>query len=93
MPRTWRNILRHEFIGLRCEVVDSKNKCQVGIKGVVIDETRNTIVIRTKRGDKRIEKRGRVFRFWLDDGSVVDVNGDSIVARPEDRIKKKFRKW
>jgi len=93
MPRTWRNILRHELIGLSCEVVSSPNRYQVGIKGKVIDETRNTLVIRTEKGDKRIEKRGRVFRFELDDGSVVEIKGDAIVARPEDRIKKRFRKW
>lgn len=91
--RSKRNILRHEFIGLQCEVIASRNKCQVGIKGKVVDETRNTLLLETKRGLKRIEKEGRIFRFWLEDGSVVDVNGSYLLARPEDRIKKRFRKW
>ncbi len=88
-----KNILRHEFIGLRCEIVDSRNKSQIGIKGKIVDETRNTFLLETPRGLKRIEKKGRVFRLWLEDGSVVDVNGSYILSRPEDRIKKRFKKW
>ena len=91
--RTPRNILRHELIGLECEVVDSPNRYQIGIKGKIVDETRNTIVLETPKGYKRIEKKDRVFRVKLDDNSIVDINGSGIIARPEDRIKKKFRKW
>jgi len=91
--RSKKNVLRHEFIGLECEVVDSRNKSQIGIRGKIVDETRNTFLLETARGLKRIEKEGRTFRLWLEDGSVVDVNGSYLVSRPEDRIKKRIKKW
>jgi ribonuclease P protein subunit POP4 len=32
-----RNLIRHELIGLDVEVVESTNRIQVGIKGLVVD--------------------------------------------------------
>lgn len=90
--RTAKNILRHEFVGLDCEVVKSSNKAQQGIKGVIVDETMKMLVIRDGRDMKMVQKKGAVFRMRLPD-ALVDVEGSAIVARPEDRIKKKFEKW
>ena len=92
MMRTAKNILRHELIGLQCEVMSSSTKSQAGIKGKIIDETMKTIMIKTEKSAKRIQKRGTIFRIRLEK-QVVDVDGNYIVARPEDRIKKKFMKW
>ena len=92
MARNARNILRHEFIGLPCEIAAARNKSQLGIRGTAIDETMKSIVIETQKGRKRVLKKGAVFRFTLPD-AVVRVDGDYIIARPEDRIKKVFRKW
>ncbi|MFA4819721.1 MAG: ribonuclease P protein component 1 [Candidatus Aenigmatarchaeota archaeon] len=82
------NILRHELIGLKCRVTDSKNKSQIGIEGKIIDETIKTIVI----GDKRVQKKDAVFMVSLS-GKNVYIDGNAIIARPEDRIKKKIKKW
>jgi ribonuclease P protein subunit POP4 len=87
-----KNIIRHELIGLRCVVVSSENRSQEGIRGKVIDETMKTIVIESGEKQKRIQKKGAVFRFDLGK-QQVDVDGNYLVARPEDRIKKKFIKW
>lgn len=86
--RTVRNILRHELIGLHCEVVKAKNKGQIGISGKVIDETQKTLNI----NGKKVEKNGTVFRITVDE-KKVDIEGDYILSRPEDRIKKKIEKW
>jgi ribonuclease P protein subunit POP4 len=86
--RTVRNILRHELIGLYCEIVSSKNKSNVGLKGKIIDETIKTIVI----DGKRIPKQNTIFRIKLND-IKIDVDGNYLLSRPEDRIKKKIRKW
>ena len=37
-----KDIAKHELIGLTIEIIDSKNKDNIGIKGVVINETKNT---------------------------------------------------
>lgn len=86
--RTMRNILRHELIGLHCEVISSKNKSHVGIKGKIIDETMKTIVI----NGKRVPKQNTTFRIKLNE-KKINIDGNHLLSRPEDRIKKKIRKW
>lgn len=82
------NIVRHELIGLYCKVVHAQNKSQIGVEGKIADETMKTVVI----GGKSIPKKDTVFRVRLG-AKQVDIDGNYIVARPEDRIKKKIRKW
>ncbi len=82
------NILRHELIGLDCRIIKSQNMSQEGIEGRILDETIKTLSV----GGKTVQKRGSVFRVRLQ-GKNVDIDGDCIVARPEDRIKKKIIKW
>ena len=89
--RNPKNILRHEFIGLKCEIVGSKNHDHIGLKGEIINETMKTIVIKDKE-KKVIPKKDTVFRVQLKN-EKVDIDGNYIIARPEDRIKKKFKKW
>ncbi len=94
MRHTPRNIIRHELIGLKVEVVESANEFLVGISGLVLDETRNMLLIGEPGKRKRwVPKRGTLFRIWLPDGLRVLVEGDVIVGRPEDRLKKKLYKW
>ncbi len=80
-------IIAHEWIGLNVEVVNSTNQSEVGIKGKVVDETKNTLKILTEKGLKTVIKRGRVFRVKFA-GKLIDVSGDLINFRPEERIKK-----
>ncbi|MFW5639304.1 MAG: ribonuclease P protein component 1 [Methanoculleus sp.] len=56
-----------------------------------MDETQNTLTIRTERGEKQIPKRFSVFRLQLPDGTTVDVDGSSLEARPERRITMRIR--
>ncbi len=82
-------ILQGELIGLMMEVEESSNKDMVGLRGRVVDETRNTFVIETERKEeKRIPKAGNVFIFSLEDGVRARVSGNMLIARPEDRIKR-----
>lgn len=80
---TKKNIKKHELIGLYCEVVYSSNKNQIGIRGVVQDETKNMLIIQ----GKKIQKKYAKFLFKLEKEDVV-INGDDIIFRAEDRIKK-----
>ena len=82
------NILRHELIGLECKITASKNKSQIGIEGKIVDETLKSIVI----DGKKILKKDTTFMLKLG-GKNVHIDGNFIIARPEDRIKKKIRKW
>jgi len=92
MKLTPANLLQHELIGLEVEVERSTNKSMEGIRGRVVDETMKMLVIEDeKRRLKKLPKAGNVFVFsFKSEGKriKVRVNGDILVARPEDRIKK-----
>ena len=89
---TPQNVFRHEFIGLSVEIIDSNHEGLIGIQGIIIDETRNTITIDTGNEEKIIPKANVTLLFTLPEGDKVSIDGKVILARPEDRIKKKFKK-
>jgi ribonuclease P protein subunit POP4 len=83
------NITMHELIGLETEITESKNHGMVGIKGIVIDETRETLKLRNEKGEEKvIIKNQSKFKFSLPDKEAVEVDGKLLVGRPESRIKK-----
>ncbi len=88
---TPQNVLRHELIGLDVLVAAASNPSHAGISGRIIDETRNTLVIQTGRGLKRIPKKYSTLHIRLPDGTVVEVDGSALVARPEKRITMRIR--
>ena len=91
--RNVKNLLMHEFIGLKCSVVDASNKNQIGIKGKIVNETMKTLSIRENSEIiKNVEKKNSTFRVILNDKKIL-VEGNEIILRPEDRIKKQTRKW
>ena len=92
-PITPGNILMHELIGLEVKVVDDSNPHNVSISGRVVDETRNTVVIRQRGEAKTVAKQHARFQFRLS-GGEVEVEGAYLVGRPEDRVKRKQkRRW
>jgi len=87
-------VLQNCFIGSNVRIAKSSNPEYVGIEGEVINETRNTLVISHGEEEKAIIKDVTVFQFTLPDGTVVEIDGKSIVGRPENRVKKKVkRRW
>jgi len=90
---TPRNILRHELIGLNVKVLEALNPNINGIRGIVVDETRNTLAIEDANGTATIPKEIATFRFSLPTGIVVDVDGGRLISRPENRLKLRARRW
>ena len=80
------NLRKHELIGLRVSVSAATDPSLVGLRGVVTDETRNTLLVETARGEKRVPKKGTSFAFG--ESGEMSVRGDTLLFRPEDRIKK-----
>ncbi|HKZ89983.1 MAG TPA: ribonuclease P protein subunit [Thermoplasmata archaeon] len=80
------SLRKDELIGLRVRVVRATDPGLVGVEGRVVDETRNLLVVEAEGREKRIAKQGTRFRF--DVRGSVDIEGDDIRFRPEDRIKK-----
>ena len=46
--------IRNLMIGSNIEIIESKNKTLVGLKGKVIDQTKNTITLETNNSIKKI---------------------------------------
>lgn len=80
-------LARAEFIGLQVQVIDASDPGLIGISGRVVDETKNTLVIRTSHKEVVVPKRIATFRFTFKD-EEVDLRGSVIAFRPEDRPKK-----
>lgn len=105
MPITANNIVRHELCGLKVRIEESSDPTLEKLSGVVVDESYNMLKIEVKetkgvkkRGKKKpkeksIPKRNSIFIFTLPNGVKVRIDGELLVGRPEDRIKKKFERW
>jgi ribonuclease P protein subunit POP4 len=90
MPISPENLIYHELIGLKVEVVESSNPSLKGLTGRVIAETKKTLVIENGR-TRRIPKQNTVFVFQLPNQQKVKVHGDLLLASPEDRIGRKIK--
>ncbi len=77
-------ILRGEFIGKQVRIPGAK------IEGKIIDETKNSFLVKTKNARKRVLKANSLFRVEIN-GNFAVVEGNAISMKPEDRIKIKAR--
>jgi ribonuclease P protein subunit POP4 len=85
------NILAHELIGLRAKILESPCRSYKGMQGEIVDETRNLLVISCAGKEIRVPKDLVLIRIFAPSG-FVDVPGELLVGRPEDRLKKFWRK-
>lgn len=83
---TAENIISHEFIGLKTEIVDSSNKELLGLKGKIIDETKSMFLIKTEKGGKKIPKAHNKWKFSIQNQDVI-LFGESLCKRPSDRVR------
>jgi len=90
-PVTADNVTRYELIGLDARISGANNKSQNRIKGLITAETRNTLTISCGKKEKTVAKESASFIFNLGDTSV-EVEGKTLIGRPEDRVKKKPKK-
>ena len=86
------DIIRHEFIGTEGKIAESPHAGYVGIRGEVIDETKNTFTLLHKGKAKSVMKNSVVFNFKFSDGTIVEIDGRLLVGRPEDRLKKTLKR-
>ena len=42
--------------------------------------------------ERVIPKKGSIFVFEIPNGEKIEIDGDILSIRPEDRIKKRFKK-
>ena len=82
-----KNLARDELIGLHVKILECTDPNWKGQNVLIVDETKNTFLIKTDHGNKKIAKKTAIFEFETGDKKFI-IDGKKIVYRPEDRIKK-----
>ena len=74
-------------MNLRAELIGSEIRlANKNIAGRIIDETKNTFMIKMHNNKKRILKKNNFFEFDLN-GKKEIIDGNELIMRPEERIK------
>ena len=89
MPVTKKNIMQHELIGLEAQVVSSSDPTMLGTYGKILDETHDMLVIEHMSAAKIVPKSGSTLEVKLPDGQKVTIDGNKLIGRPEERVKRK----
>ena len=83
--------MRLNLIGEDIEVIKAKNQTLEGLKGRVIDETKNTLSLESEDKIRKILKKGIKFKIKIRDETRI-IDGADLIGRPEERLKKSKRK-
>ena len=75
------------WLSRNLEVIDSTDPTLIGVTGVVMDETKRTIIVQTS--DNEITMAKDTIRFTIED---EEINGSAVGQRPEERIGKRYRR-
>jgi len=70
------------------EVVAHSDPGLVGVRGVVVWETRKMLFVKVRDRILKIPKLHASFRFFLPSGIAVELDGLSIFGRPDERLKR-----
>ncbi len=81
-----KKIFHQELVGANCEIIGAKNASLKGMKGKIINETRNIITIKTSDGEKKAIKQQVTIMAEINN-KKIRIEGTEIDARPEDRAK------
>ncbi len=95
MPRRRRAITFRQaqvltcLVGKEIEVVTHADPSISGLKGRVVLDSKNTLLIKTRDNRYRLVlKKHGVFRIHLSPGRTLIINGEIIVGTIPERIKK-----
>jgi len=93
MPLDRHSLTAHELIGLKTIINSSPDPSIKGLAGIIRDETKNTLKIETKGRILTIPKKDTSFLVEFGSGQSAILNGDQLVCRSEDRVKKGLGRW
>ena len=82
-----KKILYEPLIGRKIEVIDSKNNTNIGLKGIILFESKNDLIISTHNGEKRIRKDINGFKIEIE-GKLLYMDGNLLTGTLINRIKK-----
>ena len=86
-------ILKADLHGAILTVINSTNKNNIGISGIVLFESRRTFNILTKKNEiKTILKQGRIFETMLEFNKMkILIYGENFIYKSAERTKIKFK--
>jgi ribonuclease P protein subunit POP4 len=88
-------LIYHDLIGFEV-FLKRKSKMKESespIYGIIIDETKNLVILKKNNQIKKYIKKDFIFRFKVDN-DLLEVDGSMIVGRPENRLRSlKKKKW
>ncbi len=93
MPLDRHNLTAHELIGLETIINSSPDPSIKGLAGIIRNETKNTLKIEAKGRVLTIPKKDTSFLVEFGSGQSAILNGDQLVCRSEDRVKKGLGRW
>lgn len=71
-------------------ITNSSDPTLEGISGLILNETKKTILIESEGKDLLLAKN--TIQFTLDDDDDDEIDGKLVSQRPEDRINKRYRR-
>jgi len=87
------SILANPLDNLIISVVEHPNQSLNSLKGKIVNETKNMILLTTDSNRViSIPKRGGKFIISIKN-IKISVSGDLLIGNAKSRSKKKFRKW
>lgn len=90
-----RNLYMRELIGSSMRVLEHTDGGLVGREGLLVDETRNTLSFLEGERTITLPKKGSRLEIQVDlrEGlTPVSLDGDLLMFRPEDRIKRNLKR-
>jgi len=78
-----------EFIGKDIRIVECTNKNSNHIQGKIIDETKNTFILKDKWNHLKVIAKESIqkMELRLDSEKVYLISGQNLKVRPEYRVK------
>ena len=80
-------LAREELVGLHVKIKECSDPSWIGKSGLILDETKNTFLLKVANQQRMIAKNIATFEFEYE-GKKITLEGSKITYRPEDRIKK-----
>ncbi len=77
------------LLGKNIEIINSKIQIQEGIRGLVLNESKNSIVLKNNFGVKTLIKKNLSLKI---DGNNDLVKGEEILQKPYERLKLKWKR-
>ena len=83
------SIMHAPWLAREIHVVESRDTTLVVVTGMIVEETRRTLRVRTPSGEVTLPKD--VITFTID-SEKDEIDGAAVTQRPEDRINRRYRR-